>query len=390
MVHSTSSTNVPSFMFLSQSARFFDLYLKCKYSNSCSECAYQPDKPKLQDKSISMDQFFKIFFLACITVVLFQVIIFIPNCNVGLIHKGSNTQHTVLQSIGNMVRQPVGQRSCTPRKNIVFLKTHKTGGTTLARILEQYAFDNKLNVVIKKGEYKNFHFTNVNFNFNSKENFVPPMGVKQGDYKNYKYNVFALHALYNRPVYDSFMENDSIYVTLLRDPVSQFESAFDFFNVGAAAIRDSSLNKTQRLQVFFKDPLKYWATLKRSLRLISRNSQIWDLGVDPAKCPNSFVVDYTIKRLDNELDLVMITEYFDESLLLLKKKLCWEFKDILYLPRNMRSSRATLNVDIRKNISKWNWIDTKIYSHSLGRLHKLIKKAMDNMPLQSPQGLIIN
>ncbi|XP_033111745.1 galactosylceramide sulfotransferase-like [Anneissia japonica] len=319
-----------------------------------------------------MDRMFKIFFLVCIIAVLFHEITWILNCNA--IHKrikGSNTQHEVLQR--NMVTQPVSLRRCTPRKNIVFVKTHKTGGTTLARIIEQYAFDNKLNVVIKKGEYKNFHFANVNFDFNSKKYFVPPMGVKQGDYKNYKYNVFALHALYNRPVYDSFMENGSIYVTLLRDPVSQFESAFDFFNVGAAAIRDSSLNKTQRLQVFFKDPLKYWTPLKRSQRLISRNSQIWDLGVDPAKCPNSFVVDYTIKRLDNELDLVMITEYFDESLLLLKKKLCWEFKDILYLPRNVRSSRATLNVNIRKNISKWNWIDTKIYSHFLGRLHKLIK-----------------
>ncbi|XP_033117393.1 galactosylceramide sulfotransferase-like [Anneissia japonica] len=226
----------------------------------------------------------------------------------------------------------VGLRSCTPKKSIVFLKTHKTGGTTLARILEQYAFDNKLNVVIKAEQGSYFHFTNTNLNFNSKKKFLPPIGVKQGDYNNYKYNVFALHARYDRPVYDSFMEIDSIYVTLLRDPITQFESTFDYFGVGAAALRGKSLNKTQRLEVFLSDPLKYWTPLKNSLRLRSRNNQIWDLGVDPAKYPNSFVADYTIKRLDNELDLVMITEYFDESLLLLKQKLCWEFEDIcIYL-----------------------------------------------------------
>ena len=33
-----------------------------------------------------------------------------------------------------------------------------------------------------------------------------------------------------------------------------------------------------------------------------------------------------------EMDFVLITEYMDESLVLLKRKWCWDVKDILYLP----------------------------------------------------------
>lgn len=37
------------------------------------------------------------------------------------------------------------------------------------------------------------------------------------------------------------------------------------------------------------------------------------------------------------VDLVLIMEYFDESLILLKRKLCWELDDMLYFRLNQRA-----------------------------------------------------
>ena len=44
-----------------------------------------------------------------------------------------------------------------------------------------------------------------------------------------------------------------------------------------------------------------------------------------------------IDELAEKIDLVLITEYFDESLVLLKRELCWELDDVVYFKLNQRS-----------------------------------------------------
>ena len=39
-----------------------------------------------------------------------------------------------------------------------------------------------------------------------------------------------------------------------------------------------------------------------------------------------------LEFIKREMDFVLITEYMDESLVLLKRQWCWDLKDILYLP----------------------------------------------------------
>ncbi|XP_071959430.1 galactosylceramide sulfotransferase-like [Antedon mediterranea] len=274
------------------------------------------------------------------------------------------THPSLIGSIHNVVAFKRITKRCESEKNVAFVKTHKTGGTTVARIVEQFALVNHLNIVRKKGESSYLHFTNRKFNFDSKKDFLQPMGVGFGDWKNYINNVFSLHARFDKKVYRSFMANNSVYITILRDPVTQFESTFDYFGIGSI-IGKGQDNKTLKLETFLNNPTRFWNNLSSSKQKRSFNNQIWDLGVDPK--PN-VVVNETIKRLDNEFDLVMITEYFDESLLILKKMLCWEFTDILYLPRNQRSERVPLSNNVRKKIMEWNSLDTQLYQYFLKRL----------------------
>ena len=46
-----------------------------------------------------------------------------------------------------------------------------------------------------------------------------------------------------------------------------------------------------------------------------------------------------IAFLDREFDLVMIMDYFDESVVLLKRLVCWELDDILYFKSNERQDK---------------------------------------------------
>nr|XP_054757334.1 galactose-3-O-sulfotransferase 3-like [Lytechinus pictus] len=50
-------------------------------------------------------------------------------------------------------------------------------------------------------------------------------------------------------------------------------------------------------------------------------------------------VSRMIRRLDRIIDLVLIAEYFDESLVILQRLMCWDFKDIVYITQNAREEK---------------------------------------------------
>ena len=63
---------------------------------------------------------------------------------------------------------------------------------------------------------------------------------------------------------------------------------------------------------------------------------MWDTGLPLASQKNETEVRKHIENLDRELDLVMIMEHFEESLLLFKRLACLRLKDIIFLPTNSR------------------------------------------------------
>lgn len=65
----------------------------------------------------------------------------------------------------------------------------------------------------------------------------------------------------------------------------------------------------------------------RSDRDLLFNSQAFDLGIDHDA--SEAHVDKVIKQMDG-WELVLITEYMDESLVLLKRKMCWTLDDVAY------------------------------------------------------------
>lgn len=58
-----------------------------------------------------------------------------------------------------------------------------------------------------------------------------------------------------------------------------------------------------------------------------QNSQAFDLGIDHDASPDD--VDEAIRRMD-DWGLVLITEYMDESLVLLARRMCWSIDDVAY------------------------------------------------------------
>jgi galactosylceramide sulfotransferase len=61
-----------------------------------------------------------------------------------------------------------------------------------------------------------------------------------------------------------------------------------------------------------------------------KNQMLYNLGMAARDMESQKSVKKMIQKIDQEFDLVMIVEQLDESLILLKKLLCWETDDMVY------------------------------------------------------------
>ena len=153
------------------------------------------------------------------------------------------------------------------------------------------------------------------------------------------------------------MPNDSVYITILRNPVSQFESVYEY--------DEFRLRYHVNMTTFFRNVSRYFPNEPLKPRIAGRNSMMFDLGLD-ARHLEADSVDVTnwIHYLESKFDLVLLTDYLDESLILLKDLLCWSIDDVLYLRQNARETKnRTLTEQIKQNIREWNGVDTRMYDY---------------------------
>ena len=71
-----------------------------------------------------------------------------------------------------------------------------------------------------------------------------------------------------------------------------------------------------------------------------------------------------VDRIEKEFEHAVIAEYPDESLVVMRRKLCWDLSDILYLPLNVRkypSKKAPLNPKLAEKVQNWNNVDLMLH-----------------------------
>ncbi|KAK3738137.1 hypothetical protein QZH41_005325 [Actinostola sp. cb2023] len=174
-----------------------------------------------------------------------------------------------------------------------------------------------------------------------------------------------------------FPKHKAKYITILRDPLKQFESVFNFMHfatpLGFGGEKDP-------LGTFLKYPPSFKDThplMKKTLALhLLRNPMLFDLGLDFRYFQNQSAIENYIDYTDNEFNLVMILEHFDESLILLKQLMCWSFEDILYFKLNERQDkhkRDALEQTVKDNIRSWNYADNLLYQYFNQTLWRKIK-----------------
>ncbi|XP_072456045.1 galactosylceramide sulfotransferase-like isoform X2 [Notamacropus eugenii] len=243
-----------------------------------------------------------------------------------------------------------GGGSCRPKTDIVFMKTHKTASSTLLNILFRFGQKHNLKFAFPSG-YNDFNY---------------PAFFKRSLVHNYQpgecFNIICNHMRFRYPEVRGLVPPNATFITVLRDPAHLFESSFHYF--GMVVPFTWRLTGRNKLAKFLQDPNRYYDPRGFNAHYL-RNLLFFDLGYDSELDPHSPQVQEHILEVEQRFHLVMLQEYFDESLVLLKDLLCWELEDILYFKLNARRASAVpqLTGELYQRATDWNQLDALLYRH---------------------------
>ena len=189
-------------------------------------------------------------------------------------------------------------------------------------------------------------------------------------------HILCNHARYTKKLmHYLFPKDQSKYLTIIRHPLTQYESTFNYMKLW----RGLGIEGNDSMEILQKYLLKVTTVKSAKLNLkdrsrLLRNPMIYDLGLDFRYYQDFQAVKKYIEFLEKEYELVMIMEYFEESVVLLKRLYCWEWDDVVYIKHNERQEKEKIKLSklLKLNLESWNQADFMLYDHFNKTLWKKI------------------
>lgn len=287
-------------------------------------------------------------------------------CGVNDVTELAPIEPTFTEKFQNSILQ--GQYAQCKASPVVFVKTHKTGGTTITNMILRHAERNNLLVGLPIQDH--WELAGYPATFDSR--LIDPLTEK--------YDVLCHHFRYDEQEISKKVADDATYVTIMRNPISNYESIFGFFRDYPFA---QWVGRNGTLKTFLSDPAAYYdKTTPWYFR--AKNYMAYDLGFDNENATAEYTRE-AIMKMDAKFDLVMITDRFEESIVMMKELLCMSDEDVIYLALKVRreTQSTELTTDEAKKIREWNSLDTALYDHFEKKLDMAIEKyGRDRMSLE--------
>ncbi|ELW56494.1 Galactose-3-O-sulfotransferase 4 [Tupaia chinensis] len=311
--------------------------------------------------------------------------------------------------------------SCPPQQRLVFLKTHKSGSSSVLSLLHRYGDLHGLRFALP-ARYQ-FGYPRL-FQASRVKGYHPQGGGTQPPF-----HILCHHMRFHLKEVLQVMPSDSFFFSIVRDPAALARSAFSYYKSTSSAFR-----KAPSLAAFLANPRAFYRPGARGDHY-ARNLLWFDFGLPfppevrtkrgtlhPPRDPNSpqlhvlppgagpraqtldpsalfhplstathghsqiaspvsldlgssSFIQWGLAWLDSIFDLVLVAEYFDESLVLLADALCWGLDDVVGFVHNAQAggqqglsavSNGGLtaeNQQLTARARAWNHLDWALYVH---------------------------
>ena len=257
------------------------------------------------------------------------------------------------------------QKCQRPISEIVFIKVHKAGSTTVTSMLMRYAYIRNLTAAVPRSGLVNLGWPSP---FTPRHVQAPPRPP---------YHILALHSVYNREQMLKVMPPTAKFVTILREPFHNFISWFHYYTVATKMSATSERTATG----FLRNPTLHKNVFTDVNVPYGRNMMSLDLGMKKNIADDTDAIRSFIGRLEEQFFLVMIFEYFEESLVLLKRYMCWELKDIIFIKTMPAYYNGKYEPGKGESLKmaqtlykKWSTADYMLYDHFYKSFWKRVEK----------------
>ncbi|XP_019639026.1 PREDICTED: galactose-3-O-sulfotransferase 4-like [Branchiostoma belcheri] len=241
------------------------------------------------------------------------------------------------------------QACSRPRQKYVFIAPHKVGASTTCTIFQRYAISRKLPMMLPT------------------EGLVLSWGVSPTEQEyihtpDEQYHALMNHFTYNKTWLRSKFPADTAYISLIRDPSKQLRSAMNYYYI-PQLLKIKSKNP---VKTFLENPWRYKNRSEVTFAHFnvtwdpSRNFMAFDLGYPTEGVEDEERARRYVNELEADFTLVMLMDYVDESYVLLKRLMCWELQDVLYITKNNRSYSFKDYVPSEKEtamLRRWKAVD---------------------------------
>ena len=252
------------------------------------------------------------------------------------------------------------QRSTESQYRIIFVKTHKTGSSTVSSVLHRYCDEHGVTCYTQGPVGRNidvFQYTNHWFTHTTFPNI----------------DVYSYHIRYWPTLLRAFVSEPSPIITIMREPVARFLSGWDYASKHwkgkrniIEIVREMPV-ELHRLPTSFRE-LLYANGYRQSL---CPHAPSW--AIRNASEPTCV---QTLRDMrSGAISLVMITERMDESLLLLSRSMGWNINDLLYLSMKNNTRRTSDHppADVVDKIRGWLHDDVLLYKAATDLFEQRIK-----------------
>ncbi|XP_067950557.1 galactose-3-O-sulfotransferase 2-like [Watersipora subatra] len=207
-------------------------------------------------------------------------------------------------------------------RHFVLTKVEKAASSTMFSILARFIIRHNLTVLTSlKGSH---------ISWNPQDFSIGPGNASQAD-------ALINHAIYDRSMMSKYIMPDYKHVALVREPVSWFKSACKYFlPMRRYEIRQELGAKFHGQQhpeevVFDNDVLLHQRTEKYgSPQTYLHLNQLQWYGFNYADRHNLTAIKDFVSSLVSRVDVIILKDKFDASLLILKKRFRWSYLDIFY------------------------------------------------------------
>lgn len=165
------------------------------------------------------------------------------------------------------------------------------------------------------------------------------------------------------------MPPDTFYFSILRDPVALAESSYAYYKNVAPAFR-----RAKGLGDFADNPYKYYDPRLRNNHY-ARNLMWFDFGLDHTANFSLALAKRGVAAVRRNFKLILLSEYFDQSMVLLRHALCWPLDAVVSFSLNARQQVPTgrsawvgklvaplaLTDKQRVKLREWNALDWNLY-----------------------------